>query len=53
MGGGEEMGKILTDREVPASGLRGLVYGIYIPCRLGSLDPHLSGHPRVGRGTGL
>lgn len=48
-----EGSKILTDREVPASGLGGLVDGIYIPSGLGSLDPHLLGHPRVGGGTGL
>lgn len=50
---GEKGGEILTDREVPASGLGGLVDGIYISCRLGSFDPHLPGHPRMGRGTGL
>lgn len=45
--------EILTDREVPAPGLRGLVDSIYISRRLGSFDSHLPGHPGVGRGTGL
>lgn len=49
----EKRGEILTDREVPASGIRGLVDSIYISCRLGSFDPYLPGHPGVGRGTGL
>lgn len=50
---GEKRGEILTDRDVPASGFRGLIDGIDISCRLGSFDPHLPGHPRMGRGTGL